>query len=56
MDERKMSGIELIFDYPGVMSIPVIISPTVGQAIIDIFEESAEASGFPAGFHPTISR
>jgi hypothetical protein len=36
MDKREVGSIELVFYNPGVVGIPVVISPAVGQAIINI--------------------
>ena len=40
VDKGQVGSIKLVLDDPGVMSIPVIISPTIGQAVINICEES----------------
>jgi len=39
VDKREVGSIELVFYDPGVVGIPVVISPTVGQAIINICEK-----------------
>jgi len=39
VDKGKVGSIELVFYHPGIVGIPVIVGPAVGQAIIDICEK-----------------